>query len=51
MNWLTDEILFYGGVAASAASFVAAVFYFSISQIQKIRLNTKLDEEYGKKER
>lgn len=50
MDWLTNEMLFYGGMAGAAGSFVAAIIYFSISQIRKVRLNAQLDAEYGKKD-
>lgn len=48
MEWLTNEILFYGGIVAAVGSVVTAIIYFSISQIKKIRLNIQLDAEYGK---
>lgn len=48
MEWLTNEILLYGGIVAAVGSVVAAIIYFSISQIKKIRLNIQLDAEYGK---
>jgi len=51
MDWLTDEILFYGGIAIAAISLIAAIFYFSLSQIRRIRLNARLDAEYGEKNR
>lgn len=51
MNWITNEMLFYGGLLTVSGSFILAILFFSITQIQKIRLNVRLDEEYGKKER
>lgn len=48
MEWMTSEIMFYGGIITAGGSVVAAVIYFSISQIKKIRLNIQLDAEYGK---
>lgn len=51
MNWFTDEILFYGGIVVAAGSFFIAVVYFLISQIRGVRLNAKLDIEYGEKEK
>ena len=47
MEWLTSEMIFYGGIVAAGSAVVAAVIYFSISQIKKIRLNIQLDAEYG----
>ena len=49
MNWITSELLFYGGIAVSAGAAAAAVLYFSISKVKRIQLNVKLDAEYGKK--
>lgn len=51
MDWLTNEILFYGGLAVAVCSLVLAVIYFSVSQIKKARLNTRLDAEYGEKDK
>lgn len=48
MEWLTSEMMFYGGIVAAGSAVTAAVIYFSISQIKKIRLNIQLDSEYGK---
>ncbi len=50
MSWLTNEALFYGGIAVAGCSLAAAVIYFSIAYVRWMRLNIKLDEEYGKKE-
>lgn len=50
MDWLTDEILFYGGMAVAAGSLVMAMLCFCISEINKLRLNIRLDAEYGKRE-
>lgn len=49
MNWLTNELLFYGGMAVAIGSLIAAILYFCISQIGKVRLDAQLDAEYGKK--
>ncbi len=51
MNWFTDEILFYGGIVVIAGSLMAAVLYFFVSQIRKVRLNAQLDAEYGEKDK
>ncbi len=50
MGYLTNEILFYGGVIITIIVVVAFVIYLCISQIIKIKLNTKMDLEYGEKE-
>lgn len=49
MEWITNEVLFYGGIGLAIASVVMAIIYFSISQIRKVRLHVQMDEEYGKK--
>ncbi len=49
MDWLTNEILFYGGIAAAIASLAAALLYFCITQIKKVRLDARLDAEYGER--
>lgn len=49
MNWLSNEILFYGGAAAAIFSVAAAFVYFCFSRISAVRLNAKLDAEYGEK--
>lgn len=51
MDFITDEVLFYGGAAAAALSLAAAFLYVCIAQVKRIRLNARLDEEYGKEEK
>ncbi len=51
MIWLTDERLFYGGIAVAAGSLLAAIFCFFLSQIRKIRLESRLNMEYGEAEK
>ena len=48
MEWLTDEILFYGGMIAAIGSAVAAAVYYIIACVRWARLSIRLDEEYGK---
>ena len=50
MSWLTDEILFYGGIIGMEGAIMLTILYFLISQIRRVKLNVKLDVEYGKKE-
>ena len=45
---MLNEHLFYGGIILCACSAGLAVVLGSLYTIKKIRLNTKLDEEYGK---
>lgn len=49
MKELTNEMLFYGGIAVSVISLVMALLYFCLTQIKKVRLDTRLDAEYGKR--
>lgn len=49
MDWLTDEMLFFGGIATTAVSLVFAVIYSIFSHMGKKRLEEKLDAEYGEK--
>lgn len=51
MAWLTNELLFYGGIAIAAGSVLLAVGHAIASHIRWIRLNICLDEEYGKEEK
>lgn len=48
-NMLTNEILFYGGLAITGCTLLAAFIYLCMSHIKKIRLDAQLDAEYGKK--
>lgn len=50
MSWMTNEMMFYGGIIISVLAVVAAILYFSISGVKGKRLNIKLDAEYGKKD-
>lgn len=50
MEWLTDELLFYGGIALAGGALLLSIVSFLILQIHSIRLNGQLDEEYGKEE-
>lgn len=50
MGWMTDEILFYGGTAVAAFSFVLAIVYFIVSHIHRLHLDLQLEKEYGKEE-
>lgn len=47
-EWLTNEVLFYGGMSVSACSLILGIMYYVFLYIRKIRLDIQLDEEYGK---
>ena len=49
MGWLSDELLFYGGIAVAACACVGAVIAACGAKIKIMRLNARLDEEYGPK--
>lgn len=51
MEWLTNEVLFYGGMIVAGGSAAAALIYFILAYVRWIRLSIKLDEEYGKRNR
>lgn len=47
MDWLTDEILFYGGAAVTVSLLVLAIVYVIGSHIYRLHLNLQLEKEYG----
>lgn len=48
MKWMTDGVLFYGGIIIAGSSFVMSMIYLIVSHIRKIHIDIQLDEEYGK---
>jgi len=44
------NVLLYAGVAVAGISLVSGIAVFTILWIIKIRINKKLDHEYGKKQ-
>ena len=51
MNWLTDEFLFYGGLICAGVLLFAGIISFCVIQMKLIRLNAKLDSEYGTRQK
>lgn len=47
MDWLTNEVLFYGGIAIVAVSVVMGLVHLVVSKFKAIRLKTQLIAEYG----
>lgn len=47
MEFITDEMLFYAGIASAGCAFLMLIVYGCISQVKKIRLKACLDAEYG----
>jgi hypothetical protein len=43
-----DEMIFYGGIAVMAAAFVLGMISMLLLKVKKIKLDAKLDAEYGK---
>lgn len=48
MGFITDEALYVGGMVVAAAAFILAIICFCVFQIKKVRLDSRMDEEYGK---
>ena len=51
IDGLTNEILFYGGLAIAGGTLLAAFIYLCIWHIKKVRLDAQLDVEYGKRDK
>ena len=49
MNIISDQSLFYGGLAVAAGAAVLLLVLIVIFIIRKIRLEAVFDVEYGKK--
>ena len=47
LELLTNETMFYGGMAVAAFSLISAIICGFILMINKMRLNAKFDYEYG----
>lgn len=47
MNWLTNEALFYSGLAIVGGSLILGIIFFCISKIKSIQLKNQFDKEYG----
>lgn len=48
MDWLTNDIIFYGGIIFAGIALLLAITSIFIFTIKKINLNARLDAEYGK---
>lgn len=51
MEWSMNEWLFYGGIAIAAVSLCGLILFLCIMQIFRLRLDRKLDQEYGKEKK
>lgn len=45
------ELMFYGGIAITAVSLAVLLIFLCVIQVIKMRLDLKLDEEYGKRKK
>ena len=45
------ELMFYGGIAVTAVSLAVLLIFLCVIQAIKMRLDLKLDEEYGKRKK
>ena len=48
MDWLTNDMIFYGGIIISAIALLMALTSIFVFTIKKINLTARLDTEYGK---
>ena len=48
---LSTEVIFYGGILIAGCSLLAMILHLCISQVQKVRLHSKLVQEYGEKQK
>ena len=49
MEWLSNELLFYGGIAICGVDILLAIIFFCVSKIKAVKLGARLEAEYGKK--
>lgn len=50
MNWLTNEMLFYGGSILTGTAVLLSIVFLCVSKVNDIKLNERLNKEYGEKE-
>lgn len=48
MEWISNEMLYYGGIAIAVTAILAALIFFLTSRMSRHRLDERLNEEYGK---
>lgn len=47
MEWITNELILYGGLCLAALSVVALIIYFVSYKFRKMKLTNQLIKEYG----
>lgn len=50
MNWLSNEVLFYGGIIIVAICILALIICLFIFQLKMSKVNLQLHVEYGEKQ-
>lgn len=45
---ITNEMMFYGGMIVAAASVLGMIIYLLLARVKKLKLEIRLDQEYGK---
>lgn len=46
-----NQVIFYAGIAVSAAALIILIVSLTAARMKKIKLDSVLDEEYGKEEK
>lgn len=49
MVWISNEMMFYGGLILAGSSVLLAIIFFCLSKVKSVKLNAQLDKEYGEK--
>lgn len=49
MDWITNEMMFYGGGILAGGSALLTIIFFCISKVKSVKLNAQLNQEYGEK--
>lgn len=50
VGWITDELLFYGGIGIAVTGVILFCLYVCISRIVKKKLEKQLEKEYGERQ-
>lgn len=51
MEWITNEMLFYGGFVLIGLSVILMIVFLCIAKIRLVKLNAQLDKEYGERDK
>jgi hypothetical protein len=49
MGWLTDEVLYYGGMIVAGSSLLMMIIYSFMAKVRSVTLNAQLNTEYGER--